>query len=255
MTTGNVFNNFSLIVEDNPLDSLLGKHVMTDAGLVAVCVEDGFAALEELDKYNFSVIIVDLQMPQMNGVELIKRLRQIDKTKNTPIIVTSSKNQQKDILNSINAGANDYLVKPIDPMLFKAKIELQLKKFKSDWYEYDFDHSESIQKASVEYDFKMLSINEIGCTIESDVPFADEQKTKISSPLFEEFSAEPIIVKVLECKKIINKFKVSFLFLGLTEEKRQKLRVFCRKLFVNAKNKKDAELESPNRVTSPNLKE
>lgn len=255
MTTGNSFNNFSLIVEDNPIDSLIGKHVMEDTGLVPVCVENGFVALDEVDKYFFSVIIVDLQMPMMNGVELIKRLRRLERTKNTPIIVTSSKNEQKDILNSINAGANDYLVKPIDPMLFKAKIEMQLKKFKSDWYEYEFDHSEDIQTASVECKFKIISINEIGCTIESDIPFEVESKTKIFSELFESFTADPILSKILDCKKIVNKYKVSLLFLGLTEDKRQKLRVFCRKLFVNLKNNKEFNVQSNNKQNTQHLKE
>lgn len=226
--------SLALVVEDNPSDSLIDKYVLEDAGMDCVCVTNGFNALDEVDKYCFSLIIVDLQMPHMNGLELIRRLRRYETTKNTPIIVTSSRNEQKDILGSINAGANDYLIKPLDPMLFKTKIDMQIKKNKADWYEYEFDNSQKINTVRVELNLKIMTINEMGCIIESPLIFQPDEQLIIHSDLFLNFTDESVICKVVAVDHKGENYQISLNFLGLSEEKRQKLRVFCRKLYVNS---------------------
>ena len=75
---------------------------------------DAKTALEILGGYNPDLIILDVMMPGMNGIELCHELRQDDKTRKTPVLILSARGDAESIIRGIEAGANDYLPKPFD---------------------------------------------------------------------------------------------------------------------------------------------
>lgn len=94
-------------------------------GFEVVAAEDGMDALEKMPLHDIKLVITDLNMPNVDGIELIKTIRANDSYKDIPIIVLSSIQDEADKKKCFDAGANAYLVKP-----FNAKrLQYELSKF------------------------------------------------------------------------------------------------------------------------------
>ncbi len=91
--------------------------------------EDGFEALSWIQQGNIpDLVITDLQMPNMDGVELISRLKESGYFKDIPIIVLSSKDSSADRVQCLKLGAEDYIVKPFNPEELLIRIEKILQR-------------------------------------------------------------------------------------------------------------------------------
>ncbi len=78
-------------------------------------VEDGAAAVEQAQKKPYDIILMDVRMPRMTGYQACRALKDIDATKDIPIIFLSAKGQEQEIQTGIDAGASDYILKPFAP--------------------------------------------------------------------------------------------------------------------------------------------
>jgi CheY-like chemotaxis protein len=117
-----------LIVDDSPKDieltiaTLAENHLANDV----VTAEDGEEALDYLYKRGKfanedglpAVILLDVKMPKMDGIEVLKYIRSDDKFKFIPVIMVTSSNEERDIVESYKLGANSYVVKPVDVVQF-----------------------------------------------------------------------------------------------------------------------------------------
>ncbi len=231
---------FALVVEDNPNDALVTKFTLQSMNYIPIHVDNGFAALEIADVYHFSIIIIDLMMPQMSGIDLMKRLRNNEKIKSIPILITSGRNEERDVKLAVSLGAKDYLVKPMDIMLFKSKVEHLTEKLTYDWFQYNFDSKHSEAKAELSFHTHLKSINEIGCTIESPVPVKEDTTFHIKSVFLQNIGIDDILVRVVSNESVSDHFELFAIFVGLTEEKKQLLRVSCHKIWIQAKQKASA---------------
>lgn len=104
-----------LVVEDDIQVLRLLRVNLEMEDYEVVVAEDGEEALDAVEGWTPDLIVSDVMMPGMDGVELVRRLRDCEKTKDTPIIILSAKAQQDDIEAGIRAGADRYLTKPFDP--------------------------------------------------------------------------------------------------------------------------------------------
>lgn len=107
-----------LIVEDNVINQLVTRKIIEKNNYVCEVVDDGFAALELLNNVEFDLILMDINMPLMNGFETTKRIRQLGV--DTPIVALTAfdKDEIKD--EAISSGMNDIIIKPFEPVqLFK----------------------------------------------------------------------------------------------------------------------------------------
>jgi CheY-like chemotaxis protein len=113
-----------LIVDDSPKDVELAIAVLAEKNLdneVAIA-EDGEEALDFLYKRGkFAnvtelpvVILLDIKMPKMDGIEVLKHIRSVPKFKLIPIIMVTSSREERDLVESYKLGANSYVVKPVD---------------------------------------------------------------------------------------------------------------------------------------------
>jgi two-component system chemotaxis response regulator CheY len=87
----------------------------------------GFEALKLLPQQVFDLVITDINMPDINGLELIKFMRSNDRYKETPLIIISTESSQRDRERGLSLGANAYLVKPFKPAVLKQTVERFLK--------------------------------------------------------------------------------------------------------------------------------
>lgn len=115
-----------LIVEDELITLNIFKNILKEDYEV-VLAEDGEKAYEFYKKFNPHVIISDLNMPIMNGIELIKKIREIDQ--NTKIIITTSKNDIPTLLEAAELKLFKYLIKPINHIELKKMVEESIKEF------------------------------------------------------------------------------------------------------------------------------
>lgn len=103
-----------LVADDSPIIRKLITFSLTIKGYEIIGVSDGMEALEILQRENIDLLITDLNMPNVDGFELIKAVRENDDLKNTPIIVLSNLSETDDIEKALQFGADSYLIKPFD---------------------------------------------------------------------------------------------------------------------------------------------
>ena len=115
-----------LVVEDIALNQLLIKIILLDFGYDVTIAGNGKIAIENLQENKYDIILMDLQMPEMNGFEATKYIRNVMNS-NIPIIALTADVTSVDVEKCIAAGMNDYVSKPIDEKILYAKIITSLK--------------------------------------------------------------------------------------------------------------------------------
>ena len=115
-----------LVVEDIALNQLLIKIILLDFGYDVTIAGNGKIAIENLQANKYDIILMDLQMPEMNGFEATRHIRTVMNSK-IPIIALTADVTSADVEKCIAAGMNDYVSKPIDEKVLYAKIMAGLK--------------------------------------------------------------------------------------------------------------------------------
>lgn len=104
-----------LVADDSPTIRKFVTFTLSARGFSIVSASDGMEALEKLPGESVDLIITDLNMPNVDGFELIRTVRKNDAYHQLPIIILSSLGSDDDIKEGIECGANSYLIKPFDP--------------------------------------------------------------------------------------------------------------------------------------------
>ena len=117
-----------LVVDDNKVNRLLLARNVTLQGHQAETAENGRIALEMLRRSGFDLVLLDIEMPDMDGFQVMEQLATDKALRDVPVIVTSSLEGVATIVRCIELGADDYLHKPVNPVLLKARISSSLEK-------------------------------------------------------------------------------------------------------------------------------
>lgn len=104
-----------LIAEDDQDIRELVVLTLQFNGFDVTSVENGALAVEAAQESNFDLILMDVRMPRMTGYEACRRLKEIDTTKDVPVIFLSAKGQEAEIQTGLSAGASQYILKPFAP--------------------------------------------------------------------------------------------------------------------------------------------
>src|SRR5207244_2542554 len=97
-------------------------------GFTVAIAENGRRALEELRAAKFDLLLLDIQMPELNGYEVLEQLKADPALRDIPVIVLSASDEIERVARCIEMGAEDYLPKPFDPVLLQARIGASLEK-------------------------------------------------------------------------------------------------------------------------------
>lgn len=111
-----------LIAEDEQDIRDLITLTLEFSGFEVVSARDGAEAVEIAQTAKFDLILMDVRMPRMTGYEACRRLREIDLTKNTPIIFLSAKGQETEVKTGLDAGADEYILKPFAPDVLASRV-------------------------------------------------------------------------------------------------------------------------------------
>jgi CheY-like chemotaxis protein len=112
-----------LIAEDEPDIRELITLTLQFSGYEVVSTKDGAEAVDVAQNGHFDLILMDVRMPRMTGYEACRRLRQNEKTKHIPVVFLSAKGQEAEVQAGLNAGANQYILKPFAPDMLTRRIE------------------------------------------------------------------------------------------------------------------------------------
>jgi len=104
-----------LLVEDNDINQEVAMEMLSNLGLAVDIAENGAIALEKLQTAGFDIVLMDMQMPVMDGPTASREIRKLPKLANLPIIAVTANAMEQDRKECLAAGMNDYLAKPIDP--------------------------------------------------------------------------------------------------------------------------------------------
>lgn len=225
-------NKYVLVVDDNPSDCTLAEGFLQSMGLLSISVTSAFEAIELIhdeDDMEFNLMIVDLQMPQMPGLELLKRLRNTEKTKDIPVIIMSGRKADKDVATAIKLGANDYIVKPMDSFIFEEKVLKHIGKEDSSWKEYNIPIEEPARKLIQIVECELVKLSEISAELLMSNTCEVGETIKFFSAVIgkERFSGV-----VEQCERVRDgEFVVRIRFTGIQEKQRKEIRKVCREIW------------------------
>ena len=117
-----------LVADDNKVNRLLLSRSLELQGHRVQCAENGRVALDMLRANPFDLVLLDMEMPEMDGFAVLEQLRGDLRLRDLPVIVTSSLEGVATIVRCIELGAEDYLHKPVNPVLLKARVGASLEK-------------------------------------------------------------------------------------------------------------------------------
>ena len=116
-----------LVVEDEPLSLDMLTRRLEQAGYRVTAQRDGAAAIDWLSTNRCDIVLMDVAMPRMNGIEALTRIRSSFSHDSLPVILVSALVDSDDVVTGLSAGANDYVVKPINFRVLQARMHACLR--------------------------------------------------------------------------------------------------------------------------------
>ncbi|GGG39428.1 response regulator transcription factor [Bizionia arctica] len=121
-----------LLVDDEPDILEIVSYNLSNEGYQVITAENGLKAIKKAKKEKPHLIILDLMMPEMDGIETCENIRQIPELKNTIITFLTARGEDYSQVAGFDAGADDYITKPIKPKLLVSKVKALLRRLKDD---------------------------------------------------------------------------------------------------------------------------
>jgi class 3 adenylate cyclase len=117
-----------LVVDDNELNrDLLSRHLRRQGYAVAVA-ENGREGLDKIQEQSFDLVLLDIMMPEMNGYQVLEHLKEDPELRHLPVIVISAVSDLDSVVRCIELGAEEYLMKPFNRVLLRARISAALER-------------------------------------------------------------------------------------------------------------------------------
>ncbi len=116
-----------LIVDDDAASRRLLEVRLRELECKVEMASDGEEGLEKVESFQPDVILLDYMMPRMTGLEVLKRLKADERYKGVPVILLTARGSQEDKVTGLDAGADDYVVKPFEPFELLARVRSMLR--------------------------------------------------------------------------------------------------------------------------------
>ncbi len=133
-----------LAVDDMPENRELISRLLSRAGHTVISAVSGEEALELLETRGVDVVLLDLMMPGIGGAEVLKQMKEHADLRATPVIMISGRQDMDQIITCIQAGADDYLLKPFNPVLLQARISAGIERKR--WHDREEDYRHQLER-------------------------------------------------------------------------------------------------------------
>ncbi|MEM9192885.1 MAG: response regulator [Myxococcota bacterium] len=115
-----------LVVDDHEMNRDMLARRLLRRGYEVVAVEGGAEALQALESDPYDLVLLDLMMPEVSGIDVLRELRKTRSKAELPVVMTTAKTESSEVVKALGAGANDYVTKPIDFPVLVARVESHL---------------------------------------------------------------------------------------------------------------------------------
>ena len=115
-----------LVVDDDEMNRVMLSRLLTRSGYAVTEASDGAAALELVEKHSFDLVLLDILMPGIDGLQVLENLRRTRSVAELPIIMATAEDSSSDVVRALKLGANDYVTKPLDFSVVLARVQTQL---------------------------------------------------------------------------------------------------------------------------------
>jgi adenylate cyclase len=115
-----------LVVDDNEMNRDMLSRRLKGRGYQVSSAEDGYRALEMIETQRFDTVILDVMMPGITGLDVLKKIRETRSMSDLPVIMATARDASEDIVHALQLGANDYVTKPLDFNVVLARLQTQL---------------------------------------------------------------------------------------------------------------------------------
>lgn len=122
----------ALIADDDPTMVLLMEHALEGLGRPFESVSDGAAAWRAWEQSRHALVLLDIEMPQMDGLEVCRRIREADAARETFIIIVTGRDRAADLEAVLAAGADDYVTKPTTGQHLAARLRIAVRRMEED---------------------------------------------------------------------------------------------------------------------------
>ena len=117
-----------LIIEDDPEIQDMLSFSMAREGWKLIQVKTGEEGIDSLHKNAVNCVLLDIMLPGIDGLRLLKKIKESDKSRNVPVIIATARGEESDIITGLELGADDYVVKPYSPKVLIARIRANLRR-------------------------------------------------------------------------------------------------------------------------------
>ena len=117
-----------LIVDDEEDLLELVRYTLAKEGHSITCVDTGEKAIDSVQRKLPDLIVLDLMLPGIDGLEVCRRLKRDSKTREVPIIMLTAKSEERDVITGLDGGADDYITKPFSPRVLLARVKSLLRR-------------------------------------------------------------------------------------------------------------------------------
>ncbi len=220
-----------LIVDDLKSILITLEAILVKEGYYVAACTNSIDAIDRFSLEHFDLMITDAIMPVgANGYTLISTIRNGTRNKEVPIIMLTGKREKADIEKALSVGANDYIVKPIDPDILVTKVKSILQQTESK--QPGFAAAVVSAQATVTVKTEIVSISESEIKFVTNYQLTPGQLYRFSSDFFKNFDIDTVNTRITDCNKSeasINTFNVAAQFIGLTDNELSKIRMWVRK--------------------------
>src|SRR5215470_18186695 len=116
-----------LVVDDNAANRDLLSRRLARKGFAVRVAEDGEKALGLLSRERIDLVLLDIMMPGLSGLEVLTRIRKTRSPAELPVIMVTARTESEDVVEALDRGANDYVTKPVDFPVVLARVQAQLR--------------------------------------------------------------------------------------------------------------------------------
>jgi putative two-component system response regulator len=140
-----------LIVDDDKMNRLLLNTILSRMSYYVSEAFDGIDCLEKAVSLCPDLILMDVKMPGMDGLDVTRQLKNNDETKNIPVLIISAHDQLPERVRAVEAGAEDFLSKPVEQIILKAKVKslLKIKEYNDNIHNYQKKLEKEVEKKTV----------------------------------------------------------------------------------------------------------
>lgn len=156
-------NNKILVVDDEEDIVELMTFQLKNEGFEVICANDGMEAVVKINKENPSLVILDIMMPRMSGLDVVKLIRAKEEDNHLPIIIVSAKSSEDDVVKGLDLGADDYVTKPFSLKVLSAKVKALLRR-----KEEKAKDKKNVDTQIIELGSLILNRNKYTCILDSE---------------------------------------------------------------------------------------